>query len=104
MECCHYDDNPRNNHLGNLRWDTQAGNQRDLVRNGRNKNANKTHCPYEHLLVLPNLHRSSWEKGRRVCLTCHRSRAFLRGRKITDPEECQRVTARYYEEIMRGAV
>lgn len=33
-ECCHFDGNPANNNLSNLRWDTKAGNQRDLDRHG----------------------------------------------------------------------
>jgi hypothetical protein len=35
MECCHGDGNPRNNALGNLRWDTDQANQDDRVRHGR---------------------------------------------------------------------
>lgn len=34
MECCHYDGNPSNNCLLNLRWDTRAGNDADSIRNG----------------------------------------------------------------------
>ena len=35
MECCHYDDNPFNNHITNLRWGTDKDNALDKVRNGR---------------------------------------------------------------------
>ena len=35
MECCHYDDNPYNNILSNLRWGTDQDNALDKVRNGR---------------------------------------------------------------------
>ena len=35
MECCHEDDNFRNNCLGNLRWDTHLNNLKDRDRNGR---------------------------------------------------------------------
>jgi len=38
MECCHYDGNPENNKLSNLRWDTHSNNQKDKVRHGRWKN------------------------------------------------------------------
>lgn len=34
MEGCHDDDNPRNNCLKNLRWDTPAGNQQDRLSHG----------------------------------------------------------------------
>ncbi|WP_194385339.1 NUMOD4 motif-containing HNH endonuclease [Microbacterium luteum] len=34
MEGCHYDGDPRNNRLENLRWDTHAGNMQDAVRHG----------------------------------------------------------------------
>jgi hypothetical protein len=33
MEGCHADDNPLNNDLSNLRWDTPHGNAQDRVRN-----------------------------------------------------------------------
>ena len=39
MECCHRDDDPANNFLYNLRWDTRSNNKLDAVRNG------KHHCP-----------------------------------------------------------
>lgn len=35
MEACHYpDQNPANNRLENLRWDTRAGNEKDKIENG----------------------------------------------------------------------
>ena len=34
MEGCHNDGNPKNNELGNLRWDTDSGNQADRVLHG----------------------------------------------------------------------
>jgi transposase len=34
MEACHRDDNPSNNCLDNLRWDTHIGNCEDRTRNG----------------------------------------------------------------------
>jgi len=33
-ECCHYDGNPTNNRLDNLRWDTVSANHRDAIRHG----------------------------------------------------------------------
>ena len=34
MHACHNDGNPGNNHLENLRWDTQSGNFKDKMRHG----------------------------------------------------------------------
>lgn len=34
MECCHWDGNPENNRLDNLRWDTHIANKADDRRNG----------------------------------------------------------------------
>ncbi len=35
MQCCHWDGNPANNDLTNLRWDTTRGNSADGIRLGR---------------------------------------------------------------------
>ena len=35
MECCHYDGDPTNNHLSNLRWDTHKANRADSKRYGK---------------------------------------------------------------------
>lgn len=32
--CCHYDGNKINNHISNLRWDSQSENMRDGIRHG----------------------------------------------------------------------
>jgi hypothetical protein len=34
MECCHYDGDPKNNRLENLRWDTRKANKADAIRLG----------------------------------------------------------------------
>ena len=41
MEACHYDDNPTNNHLSNLRWDTHYNNcqERDSPKGQANGNS-----------------------------------------------------------------
>ena len=45
MECCHWDGDPKNCALSNLRWDTHASNFRDMVRHGRSCRGEKnTHC------------------------------------------------------------
>ncbi len=34
LQCCHEDDDPENNNLSNLRWDTPVANASDRARNG----------------------------------------------------------------------
>lgn len=34
MECCHYNGDPSDNRLENLRWDTKSANAKDAVRHG----------------------------------------------------------------------
>ncbi len=34
MECCHYNGNPSDNRLENLRWDTSKANKADSIRHG----------------------------------------------------------------------
>lgn len=75
METCHWDDNPANNRLENLRWDTSKANKLDMVRNGGNHNANKTHCPKDHPLSGDNLVVSKLSKGIRECRTCSIAKA-----------------------------
>ncbi len=43
MECCHRDGVPSNNELGNLRWDTSAGNKADMVAHGTRRSGEKHH-------------------------------------------------------------
>ncbi len=43
MECCHYDGNPSNNNMPNLRWDTHRNNYLDMKRHGRST-GNKPGC------------------------------------------------------------
>jgi hypothetical protein len=100
--CCHWDDNPRNNHIANLRWGTHSENERDKVRNGRHELASKTHCPRSHLLAPPNLHRSEWLKGHRICLACHRGRASaVHLGVVHEPGALQTISDRYYAKIMK---
>jgi hypothetical protein len=75
---CHRDDNPNNNHVSNLRWDTRRENLLDAVRNGTHYWAMKKSCPRGHELVLPNLVASTLRKGRRDCLACSRARGSAR--------------------------
>lgn len=71
MEGCHLDDDPANNHLSNLRWDSRSANMHDRVRNGRHHNARKTECSQGHPFNEQNTYVST--KGRQ-CRTCERDR------------------------------
>lgn len=68
----HWDDDPSNNCVDNLRWGTRSANMHDKVRNGRHHNAIKTTCKYGHPLSGENL--SIDTLGKRVCRTCQRDR------------------------------
>ena len=78
LEACHYDDDPANNALSNLRWDTRKANHADRTRNGGSPNALKTHCPQGHSLadayINPN--------GSRKCRPCAIRRAVERKQRI----------------------
>lgn len=70
---CHYDGNPDNNHVSNLRWDTPSGNAFDKVRHGRHHLANRTECINGHEFTPENT-RIDIVKGtgkkQRKCRTC----------------------------------
>ncbi|MHA7703387.1 NUMOD4 motif-containing HNH endonuclease [Mycobacterium sp. ML4] len=68
----HADDNPANNHIGNLSWGTRSQNSYDAVRNGRHWQVNKTHCKHGHPLSGDNLRLSP--DGHRLCKECGRRR------------------------------
>lgn len=74
MVGCHYDDDPDNNHVSNLRWDTESANQYDKVRNGNHHEARKTHCPRGHEYSEANTQILRTAKGgiNRKCRTCRR--------------------------------
>lgn len=104
QEVCHENDIGSDNRLTNLRYDTRPGNAIDAIRNGRNHFANRTHCPLEHKLALPNLIKSDWARGHRSCLACHRGRAAVQyatrtGRAL----DLRTVADRQYQRIMTAA-
>lgn len=105
LECCHWDGNPANNVLSNLRWDTRSANGQDRVRHGNSAEANRTHCPRRHLLVAPNLRIAMLRQGKRICLACARARAArFHARKAGRPvPEFQELSDRYYAEILASA-
>jgi len=69
MVACHDDDDPTNNHLGNLRWGTYSSNALDAVRNGKHGMANKTHCKRGHEFTDGNTYQRPGAKNRQ-CRTC----------------------------------
>lgn len=76
----HLNDNPLDNRVENLAYGSSSDNAQDALRNGRNANANKTHCPQGHEYSPQNTGPMSTHGGRR-CLTCHRRREVQRKRK-----------------------
>ena len=82
---CHYDDDPGNNALENLRWDTRSANGHDAVRNGRNTMANRTLCPSGHEYTEANTYVYVKKDGNkaRFCRTCEAKRP-RRGRSSYD--------------------
>lgn len=98
MEGCHNDGDPTNNHLSNLRWDTQSENQRDSVRHGTHVNTRKSHCINGHPLDSENLIAFIRDgRPRRECRTCaaRRKRALraYEAERVPCPE-CLRVIRR----------
>lgn len=99
MEGCHYDDDPSNNHLSNLRWDTREANERDKLRNSGHYLRRKTHCPRGHLLEEPNLVRGPLKRGHRTCLACSRTSAHIQRYPSLRPD-IQKVSDSYYRALM----
>jgi hypothetical protein len=77
MEVCHFDGDPANNHLANLRYDTRRANNLDRVRHGTHQMANRTHCPHGHAYTPENTVRFPSHPHRRECGRClaHRTQA-----------------------------
>jgi hypothetical protein len=103
--CRHLDDVKTNNTLANLQWGTQSENEQDKIKNGRNKELNKTHCPRGHLLKLPNLVACDLKKGHRNCKACGRARAtasnhFKQSNIIYTKDEVKKIADEKYAVIM----
>lgn len=86
MEACHWNDEPSDNRLENLRWDTRSANQADSVRNGTHAMASRTHCPKGHEYTAENTYLHP--KGSRYCRACrdqyredHRDERRAKGRE-----------------------
>lgn len=105
MEGCHWDDDYRNNRLGNLRWATHADNMADKLRNGNNDRAVKTVCRRGHPLFPPNLSPGMLKHGSRSCLACTRALGMARyrikcGEIRADELDFQALSDLYYEEVV----
>jgi hypothetical protein len=75
MECLHGPLGKQHNYANQLKWGTHQENIADMLRDGVNRNNNKTHCPRNHKLIHPNLSPYQLTLGRRMCLACARAHA-----------------------------
>jgi hypothetical protein len=75
MEGCHYNGDPTDNRLENLRWDTRKANVADAIRHGtfsfRTGKFSRT-CREGHVKEGENLFITS--QGHRDCLICRKRR------------------------------
>lgn len=86
---CHWNDNPRDNRLENLRWGTRSDNLHDAVRNGRHWQARKTHCVNGHEFTPDNT--AIHAAGYRVCVECRNvARRKYRAAHLIDVRETDR--------------
>lgn len=104
-ECCHWDGDPTNDALSNLRWGTSKENSADQMRHGRHGMAIRTQCPRGHDLFPPNL--APNPRGVRQCRACACTYVWAHDRGIhrTDPRwirEADRQYARIMAEGPRG--
>jgi NUMOD4 motif-containing protein/HNH endonuclease len=84
---CHRDDDPANNCLENLRWDTPSENMRDCIRNGNHNHADKRFCKYGHEFTPENTYTNAGKRYCRKCMTRHQAkyRERKRQRALQDP-------------------
>lgn len=99
MEACHNDGNPTNNHVHNLRWDTQSANTLDMVKHGVHNHARKVRCKRGHGYEDWNLVASTTKRGGRQCKACH-SAAVRVNRYPEMKPHIQKVADSYYQEFM----
>lgn len=100
MEACHNNGVPGDNHVSNLRWDTNEANKADIIRHGRNFNINKTHCINGHPLEGKNVRPSNAKRGTRACLACDRARGYIKYRPHLR-DDYKRIADWQYERLMR---
>lgn len=93
-EACHWDGNPTNNTVPNLRWDSHAANMQDMIRHGKSGRTAWEKCSRGHLLSGANV--ASNGHGRR-CRTCHRTRKACAARGIPFDSA---IADEHYQQIM----
>lgn len=76
MVSCHGVGGAHDNRPTNLRWDTCAENNRDVVRHGHHNQSNKTACPLGHEYMPANLKPHDLAKGYRRCKACAQARTY----------------------------
>lgn len=105
QEVCHWDGDPTNNNVKNLRWDYRVGNMQDVIRHGRNHRAQRTRCPRDHRLVAPNLQADQLRRGRRSCASCAYAQTIRTTRKKRGqpPLDFKELADRKYLTLMKGA-
>ena len=95
-QACHWDDNPANNRLDNLRWATRHENMLDRSRNGIDNNGTKnaTHCQRGHAFDSENT--IVYADRHRACRECkntaeRRRRAeWRKANPIVEQTHCKR--------------
>lgn len=98
MFVLHWDDDPSNNRVENLRIGTITDNSADSIRNGRNYRINQTHCKRGHEFNDRNTAKNG--PTGRGCLSCKRARGYIQNHPELKPH-FQKVSDSYYEDIMR---
>lgn len=77
-EALHWDDDPTNNNISNIRWGSRSDNLADMLRNGRHYQASQNHCKRGHEFTPDNTYKNG--PNGRGCKTCRQ----LRNRKYQE--------------------
>lgn len=78
----HWNDDPSDNRVENLRLGTQSNNMYDLVRNGNHYWAKRTHCKHGHEYTPENIYWMSC--GARKCRQCKRQQSREHARRARE--------------------
>lgn len=100
MEACHWNDDPSDNRLENLRWASQSENTYDRVRNRIHPMAMKTHCVHGHEFTESNTIRAKHRKMRN-CRACSKARQYVRSHP-SEKDSVRQIADRFYAEIVGG--